>query len=238
MAATKRVLDIERPQAALTGLHAACHKGMQVMSQRAAIIEILRLCLRAGAVSCLVLAAALAVLAAPAAAEDGTAAAAQSSGRAGQADASLGRTVGSASGLPLPRFVSLKSGRINVRRGPGNDYPIEWVFEKRGLPVEVTAESDRWRRIRDREGDVGWVWHSMLDGRRTAIVQDVSGGGMPVALRAEARADAAIVAYAEPGVVAQLAACEARWCALKASGYEGWVERNALWGIYSDETFE
>lgn len=209
------------------------------MSQRAAIIEILRLCLRAGSVPCLVLAAALAVPAAPAAAKDGAAAApAQSFARPGQADASLGRTVGSASGLPLPRFVSLKSGRINVRRGPGNDYPIEWVFEKKGLPVEVTAESDRWRRIRDREGDVGWVWHSMLDGRRTAIVQDVSGSGTPVALRAEARADAAVVAYAEPGVVAQLAACEARWCELKASGYEGWVERNALWGIYSDENFE
>ncbi len=201
---------------------------MQVMSQRAAIIEILRLCLRAGSVPCLVLAAALAVLAAPA----------QSFARPGQTDASLGRTVGSASGLPLPRFVSLKSGRINVRRGPGNDYPIEWVFEKKGLPVEVTAESDRWRRIRDREGDVGWVWHSMLDGRRTAIFEDVSGSGTPVALRAEARADAAVVAYAEPGVVAQLVACEARWCELKAGGYEGWVERNALWGIYSDENFE
>lgn len=209
------------------------------MSQRAAIIEILRLCLRAGSVLCLVLAAALAVPAAPAAAKDGAAAApTQSFARPDQADASFGGTVGSASGLPLPRFVSLKSGRINVRRGPGNDYPIEWVFEKKGLPVEVTAESDRWRRIRDREGDVGWVWHSMLDGRRTAIVQDVSGSGTPVALRAEARADAAVVAYAEPGVVAQLAACRALWCELKAGGYEGWVERNALWGIYSDENFE
>lgn len=208
------------------------------MSQRTAIIEIHRLCLRAGPAVCLVVAATLAVLAAPAAAKDGPAgASAQLLAPSGEADTPK-KIVGSASGLQLPRFVSLKSGRINVRRGPGDDYPIEWVFEKKGLPVEVTAESGRWRRIRDRDGGVGWVWHSMLDGRRTAIVQDVSGAGTPVALHADPDPAAPVVAYAEPGVVAQLAACEARWCALKASGYEGWVERNALWGIYSDETFE
>jgi SH3-like domain-containing protein len=145
---------------------------------------------------------------------------------------------GPATGLPVPRFVSLKSGRINVRRGPGDDYPIEWVFEKKGLPVEITAESDRWRRIRDREGDIGWVWHSMLDGRRTAIVENKSAGGQPVPLHAEPNASSAIVAYAEPGVIAQLAACKPAWCELKASGYEGWIERPSIWGIYANETFE
>lgn len=148
------------------------------------------------------------------------------------------RTISPASGLPVPRFVSLKSGRINVRRGPGDDYPIEWVFEKKGLPVEITAESDRWRRIRDREGDVGWVWHSMLDGRRTAIVQNKAGTGEPVALLTEPNPSSGIVAYAEPGVVAQIKACKATWCELKASGYEGWVERGSIWGTYSDENFE
>lgn len=154
------------------------------------------------------------------------------------AAAAAKRGVGATSGLPLPRYVSLKSGRINVRRGPGSDYQIEWVFEKRGLPVEVTAESDRWRRIRDREGDVGWVWHSMLDGRRTAIIETRKDDPTPVALHAGPDASAAIVAYAEPGVIAQLASCKDRWCELKASGYEGWVLREELWGTYPDENFE
>lgn len=148
------------------------------------------------------------------------------------------QTPGPATGLPVPRYVSLKSGRINVRRGPGDDYPIEWVFEKKGLPVEITAESDRWRRIRDREGDIGWVWHSMLDGRRTAIVENRMGDGRPLALHVEPTAASAVVAYAEPGVIAQLASCKAGWCELKASGYEGWIERTSLWGVYPDETFE
>jgi len=143
---------------------------------------------------------------------------------------------GPATGLPVPRYVSLKSGRINVRRGPGDDYPIEWVFEKKGLPVEITAESDRWRRIRDREGDTGWVWHSMLDGRRTGIVENKD--GQPVALHADPNVTSSIVAYAEPGVVAQLAVCKPDWCELKADGYEGWIERPMIWGTYPGETFE
>ena len=142
------------------------------------------------------------------------------------------------SGLPVPRYVSLKSGRINVRRGPGNDYPIEWVFEKRGLPVEVTAESDRWRRIRDREGDVGWVWHSMLDGRRTAIIEGRAGEASPIAIHAEPDAATAVVAYAEAGVIAQLVGCKGAWCEVKASGYEGWTLRDELWGTYPGENFD
>jgi SH3-like domain-containing protein len=146
--------------------------------------------------------------------------------------------LGSESKLPVPRFVSLKSGRINVRRGPGSDNQILWVFEKKGLPVEVTAESGRWRRIRDREGDVGWVWHAMLDGRRTAIVTGRPGDGNPVALQVEPLASANVVAYAEPGVVAQVKACKDQWCELQASGYEGWMPRDLLWGTYPGENFE
>lgn len=144
---------------------------------------------------------------------------------------------GSESKLPVPRFVSLKSGRINVRRGPGSDNQILWVFEKKGLPVEITAESGRWRRIRDHEGDVGWVWHSMLDGRRTAIVTGDGDTG-PVALQAEPTPSANVVAYAEVGVVAQIKLCKDAWCELQASGYEGWMPRSQLWGTFDGENFE
>ncbi len=197
----------------------------------------------AGAAIALALALALALPLTPLAARDSREASAPSHllapGPTSLGTLSPPKTItGPASGLPVPRYVSLKSGRINVRRGPGNDYPIEWVFEKRGLPVEVTAESDRWRRIRDREGDVGWVWHSMLDGRRTALIENRAGETTPVAIHTEPDAAAAVVAYAEPGVIAQLASCKGEWCEVKASGYEGWTLRDKLWGTYPNENFD
>lgn len=147
-------------------------------------------------------------------------------------------TPGTDSGLPVPRFVSLKSSRINVRRGPGPDNQIVWVFKRKGLPVEVTAESGRWRRIRDREGDVGWVWHSMLDGRRSAIVTGQKGEKSPVPLFVEPSQKSAIVAYAEIGVIARMPFCQDRWCELETNGYEGWVLRDNIWGAYAQENFE
>src|SRR5882724_5323489 len=76
-----------------------------------------------------------------------------------------------ASGLPLPRFVSLKADKVNLRAGPTRDHDVTWVFTRAGLPVEITAESENWRRIRDSEGTEGWVYHSMLSGRRTGVVK-------------------------------------------------------------------
>lgn len=156
-------------------------------------------------------------------------------------------SVGAATGLPVPRFVSLKSNRINVRRGPGSDNQISWVYTKKGLPVEIIAESDRWRKIRDRDGDTGWVWHSMLDGRRGALitgapVKDQVGGkptdATPVPLFTEPSEKSTIVAYAEVGVIARMSFCQDRWCELQVNGYEGWVLRDDIWGTYAGENFE
>lgn len=146
------------------------------------------------------------------------------------------RTPGTATGLPVPRFVSLKSGRANVRRGPGTDFPIDWVYRKSGLPLEVIAESSNWRRIRDHEGDGGWIWHSMLDGERTAIVD--AADGAPIALHAEPADGAPVIAYAEKGLVARVKSCKAQWCRLETRGYEGWVLQETLWGVYAGEEFE
>lgn len=155
--------------------------------------------------------------------------------------------VGTATGLPVPRFVSLKSNRINVRRGPGSDNQISWVYKKKGLPVEIVAESNRWRKIRDRDGDTGWVWHSMLDGRRSALVTGMPAQGQtggkpdektPVPLFAEPSEKSAVIAYAEVGVIARMSFCQDRWCELQANGYEGWVLRDDIWGTYPGENFE
>jgi len=144
---------------------------------------------------------------------------------------------GSATGLPVPRFVSLKSDRANLRRGPGTDYPVDWVFVRRRMPLEIIAETSRWRKVRDVDGDVGWIWHSMLDGRRTALFL-AEKDGAPVPILDEPIPGAAIVAYADTDVLASLKSCAGAWCRVETQGYEGYVPRTRLWGVYPDEDFD
>ena len=144
------------------------------------------------------------------------------------------------SGLPVPRFVTLKGDEVNVRAGPGRRYPINWVFLRREMPVEVVAEFDTWRKIRDFEGTEGWVHQSLLSGRRAALL---IGDGLH-ALRAQPRDDAAVVVRAECGVIGTLLRCPpaddagAGWCQLDIAGHRGWLARDALYGLYAGETLE
>ncbi len=142
-------------------------------------------------------------------------------------------------GLPLPRFVSLKSDDVNVRRGPGQEYEVAFKFVKEGLPVEITQEFDNWRKIRDSEGAEGWIFHSLLSGRRTALVApwETSGDSGPYPVRAEADQKAAVVAYLTPKVIADVAECHASWCLVSGHGYHGWIEQERLWGVYPNEEF-
>jgi SH3-like domain-containing protein len=137
------------------------------------------------------------------------------------------------SGLPVPRFVSLKSDEINVRSGPGTRYPILWVYRREGLPVEVIEEFEHWRKIRDPENTSGWVHKGMLDGTRRVLIT----GKMQV-LRAEADDKAAPVLRAEPEVLAKLVECSKAWCRVQIDGRKGWLRRKALWGVYEDEEIE
>lgn len=135
--------------------------------------------------------------------------------------------------LPLPRFASLDSGEVNLRAGPGKDYPILWVYQRKGLPVEIIQEFDTWRRIRDRDGTVGWVQQNLLSGKRTGLVID-----QQRTLHTEPGSGEA-VAHLQPGVVARVEECRADdWCKLEAQGYRGWLTRDEFWGVYPDESFE
>ncbi|SNR83708.1 MULTISPECIES: SH3 domain-containing protein [unclassified Azospirillum] len=137
------------------------------------------------------------------------------------------------SGLPVPRFVSLRSNEVNVRAGPGRAYPIEWVFVRAGMPVEITAEFDTWRRIRDVDGTQGWVHQSMLSGRRTLVVtKEIR------TIRERPNSSAAAVAQAEPGVMGRLVSCKGDWCEVEIQGYNGWMERGDFWGVRPDEKLE
>jgi SH3-like domain-containing protein len=135
------------------------------------------------------------------------------------------------SGLPVPRFVSLKEDRVNVREGPSKDHRVLWIYTKKSLPVEVIAEHDIWRRIRDKDGSTGWVHGNLLDGRRTVIVEGVA----LAALRDKPEQDGRPVAWAEPGVVLSLKKCVPVWCEVAGEKAEGWIERARLWGLYADE---
>lgn len=148
-----------------------------------------------------------------------------------------GTVAGSASGLPIPRFVSLKSDRVNLREGPSKDHRTSWVFQRAGLPVEITAEFETWRRIRDSEGAEGWVLHSLLSGRRTALVAPWSKqSALPLYSQPNSRADT--VAELQPGVLGTLKACNGAWCRLVGSGFDGWIPQDKLWGAYPGEKLE
>lgn len=151
--------------------------------------------------------------------------------------AASAQQVGPETGLPLPRFVSLKSSEVNVRVGPGSDYPIAWTYVRFGLPVEITQEFDNWRRIRDWEGNEGWVLSNLLAGDRTVIVL-ADGSGDPLAVHAQASNDSQVTARLEAGVIATVDRCENSWCRLTDSRFNGWVEQERVWGVYPNETFD
>ena len=159
-----------------------------------------------------------------------------------------------ASGLPLPRFASLKASRVNVRRGPGFEYPIHWVFRRAGLPVEIIDEDGLWRQIRDSEGAVGWVHVRLLSGRRTALVlpwalsatksnaksatKAARAKVNPVPMVAKARPGADTVALIEPGAIADILSCDGRWCEVAVARFRGWLEQRLLWGVAENERIE
>lgn len=139
------------------------------------------------------------------------------------------------SGLPIPRFVSLRSGEVNIRTGPGVRYPIDWVFLRKDMPVEIVAEFDTWRRIRDLEGTEGWVHQSLLSGQRTVLIT-----GQTRALRAGADDGAAIVALVEPGVIGRLSQCplDDGYCRVDLGSLRGWLRRDEFYGLYDGENLE
>ncbi len=144
----------------------------------------------------------------------------------------------SGSGLPVPRFVSLKSDRVHARQGPSLEHKVLWVYTRAGLPLEVIREFEGWRQVRDSEGAEGWVLQSLVSGRRTALILpwELKGGAAPkIELLTDGSAGGRPVAMVEAGVIANIRSCDKTWCNVSVGEYRGFVQQNKLWGIYPGE---
>ncbi len=137
-------------------------------------------------------------------------------------------------GMPVPRFASLKSDEVNMRSGPGQRYPIVWVYKRKAMPVEITAEFDTWRRIRDVHGAEGWVLQGMLSGKRMVLV--VGKTMQPVFKKNEA--NSTLRGQAEPGVQGKAIKCDEQWCKIEFDSVKGYMKRESLWGLYPAEKID
>jgi SH3-like domain-containing protein len=153
-------------------------------------------------------------------------------------------TAGKTTGLPVPRYVSLKTDRVNLREGPSKDHRTAWVFQRAGLPVEIVSEFETWRRIRDSEGTEGWVLHSLLSGRRTGLVTPrVKGETDPITIHERAEERTEVVAKLQAGVIANVKQCTGSWCRVvvplpNARDVDGYIRQDRLWGVYPNERVE
>jgi SH3-like domain-containing protein len=134
-------------------------------------------------------------------------------------------------GGPYPRFESLRSDKVNMRSGPGGQYPIEWVLTRKDMPVEILLSVDHWRRIRDWQGTLGWVQEKMVWSRREVMIT-----GNIRALHQSPDPASPLVARAEPGVIGKLVECRDAWCEIEAGDYSGWVRRGDVFGVSQSET--
>ena len=145
--------------------------------------------------------------------------------------------IGQVTKLPLPRFASLKTDRVNLREGPSKDHATKWVYERAGLPVEIIAEFEIWRRVRDSEGVEGWVLHSLLSGRRTALVTpNKKGQNSPIYRRPSESSD--LAATLQAGVIVNIRSCDGTWCLVDGEGFKGHIQQVKLWGVYPNEKIE
>ena len=143
------------------------------------------------------------------------------------------------SGLPLPRFVSLKSSRVNMRVGPGVNYAVDWMYLKSGLPMEIIQEYDNWRKVRDADGAEGWINQALLSGRRTGIAAPwFKGKEAALSLLSEPQESSQAVAELEPGAIGTIKSCNGEWCEMEFGRYTGWISQSLIWGAYPGETIE
>ncbi len=142
-------------------------------------------------------------------------------------------------GLPIEakEYMSLKYDEVNLRTGPGERFPIDWVYQEQNYPVEILESYEVWRQVREVDGTTGWMNKNMLSQKRYALVREED------SLLQHPRLDSEIMAVLQPGVVAQIEECpKGEYCHLKLNyrdkKYHGWFLRKNLWGIDPNEIID
>ena len=130
------------------------------------------------------------------------------------------------SGYKVPRYVSISSGKVNGRAGPSEEHPILWTYRARGLPVQIVAETEDWRRICDPEGGLSWVKRGFLNGPRYVMRTKEA----RLAVLRRPAADAQAVAWLGHRSLASLDHCEKGWCKVKVGDTVGWTQEREIWG--------
>ena len=149
------------------------------------------------------------------------------------AQAQEARVVVLGSGLPVPRFVTLKSDEVNMRVGPGREFPLAWVYKREGLPLKVIAEFDVWRKVSDPDGATGWIHGPLLSLKRMAMLNE-----RVTKIYRQPVDSAEVIAVGERGVLMELQICNPEWCRLANSALRGWVKRDQIWGLLENEVLD
>ena len=137
---------------------------------------------------------------------------------------------GQVTNLPIPRYVSLKVKEANARRGPSLSHKIDWIYKRQNMPLEIYAEYENWRRVRDFEGLGGWVHYTLLSGIRYVLIKNEL-----LEMRLLPSIDAQVIAKVPQHNIATLDKCNKDWCRIIDDGYKGWVPKNGIWGVYENE---
>jgi SH3-like domain-containing protein len=157
---------------------------------------------------------------------------------------SLDNETGAITGLPLPRYVSLKSYETNLRKGPGSNYPIVWTYKQKGYPMQVVAEFEQWRKLKDKDGEEGWVRENLISGNRNVVIigNKIQKSNYEYQLPERESIlfyhpseDSYPVARVELNVIGKIKKCNEEWCLLKIDRFSGWIRKVNLWGIGKEE---
>lgn len=138
---------------------------------------------------------------------------------------------GQVTNLPIPRYVSLKTNEANARRGPSLSHKIDWIYKRQNMPLEIYAEYENWRRVRDFEGLGGWVHYTLLSGNRYVLINNDL-----VEMRLLPSMESQVIAKVPQFNIANLDKCNKDWCRIIDNGYKGWVLKSEIWGVYNNET--
>lgn len=130
------------------------------------------------------------------------------------------------------RFVAMRANKVNARSGPNMRYPIEWIYQQQNYPVEIIAEYEQWRKIRDHEGTVTWVMKNLLTNTRYALVTELGESN----IYDKDSLNSNVIARAEEGVIGKIKRCTPTFCFLEfENNIAGWMHRSNIFGVKKDE---